>query len=88
MEAKQLLTTSQILMHFDSDKPLILTCDTSPYEIGVVLSHVVDENKEKVIAYASYFLSTAECKYSQLDKEGLAIVFDVTRFHQFVYGRQ
>ena len=33
-------------------------------------------------------LSTAECKYSQLDEEALEIVFGVTRFHRFVYGRQ
>ena len=73
-EAKHLLTTSQILTHFDSDKPLVLACDASPYGVGAVLSHVVDGNKEKPIAYASRSLSTAERKYSQLDKEALAIV--------------
>ena len=26
-------------------------------------------------------------KYSQLDKEGLAIIFAVKKFHQFLYGR-
>ena len=87
-EAKHLLTTAQILTHFDSDKPLVLACDASPYGVEAVLSHVVDGNKEKPIAYASHSLSTAERKYSQLDKEALAIVFGVTRFHQFVYGRQ
>ena len=30
-------------------------------------------------------MSTAEKKYSQLDKEGLAMV--VKKFHQFLYGR-
>ena len=87
-EAKHLLTVAQILTHFESDKPLVLACDTSPYGVGAVLSHIVDGNKEKPIAYASRSLSTAECNYSQLDKEALAIVFGVTRFHQFVYGRQ
>ena len=52
------------------------------------MSHVVDRNKEQPIAYALHSLSTAERKYSQLDKAALAIVFGVTRFHQFVYGRQ
>ena len=33
-------------------------------------------------------MSTAEHKYFQLDKEALAIASGVTRFHQFVYGRQ
>ena len=87
-EAKQLLTSSQILTHFDSNKPLILACDASPWGVGAVLSHVVEGDKEKPIAYASRSLSSAERKYSQLDKEALAIVFGVTRFHQFVYGRQ
>ena len=49
---------------------------------------MVDGNKEQPIAYALHSLSAAEQKYSQLDKEALAIVFGVTRFHQFVYGRQ
>ena len=48
----------------------------------------MDGNKEKLIAYASCSLSTAVRKKTQLDKEALAIVFGVTRFHQFVYGRQ
>ena len=86
-EAKHLLTTSQVLTHYDSSKPLRLACDASPYGVGAVLSHVVDADKEQPIAYASRSLSAAERKYSQLDKEALAIVFGVTRFHQFVYGR-
>ena len=33
-EAKRLLTTSKILTHFDSDKPLVLACDASPMGLG------------------------------------------------------
>ena len=87
-DAKHLLTTSEVLTHLDSSKLLLLACDASPYGVGAVLSHVVDGDKEQPIAYASRSLSRAEWKYSQLDKEALAIVFGVTRFHQFVYGRQ
>ena len=32
-------------------------------------------------------LVAAERNYSQLDKEGLAIIFPVKKFHQFIYGR-
>ena len=87
-DAKHLLTTSEVLTHFDSSKPLLLACDASPYGVGAVLSHVIDGDKEQPIAYASCLLSGVERKYSQLDKEALAIVFGVTTFHQFVYGRQ
>ena len=33
------------------------------------------------------FALVAERKYSQLDKEALAIVHGVKQFHQYVYGR-
>lgn len=29
----------------------------------------------------------AEKKYSQLDKEGLAVIFGIKRFHNYLYGR-
>ena len=38
----------------------------------------------KPIAFASCSLTPAEKKYSQLDKEGLAIVFGVKLFHQYL----
>ena len=34
----------------------------------------------------SHTLTTAEKGYSQLEKEGLAVVFAVKRFHQYLYG--
>ena len=33
-------------------------------------------------------LTPAERNYSQLDKEGLAIVFEVKKFHQYLYGQK
>ncbi len=35
---KELLLSSDVLVHFGSTLPLILACDASPYGVGVVLS--------------------------------------------------
>ena len=45
------------------------------------------DGSDKPIYYASRSLSSAEKGYSQLDKEGLAIIFAVKKFHNFLYGR-
>ena len=46
----------------------------------------MSDNIEKPIIFASCTLSPAERKYSQLEKEALAIIFGVKRFHQYLYG--
>ena len=86
-KAKEVLSSSQVLVHFEPDKKLVVTRDASPYGVGAVLSHLSEDGIERPIYYASRSLVIAEKKYSQLDKEGLAIIFAVKKFHQFLYGR-
>ena len=43
---------------------------------------------ERPVCCASRTLNAAEMGYSQLDKEVLAIVFGVSKHHQYIYGRR
>ena len=76
-----------LLVYYDPSKELVLSCDASPYGVGAILSHIMPGGIEQPTAYASQTLSTAECNYSNLDKEALAIIFGVNKFHQYCYGR-
>uniref|UniRef100_A0A1X7V714 Uncharacterized protein n=3 Tax=Amphimedon queenslandica TaxID=400682 RepID=A0A1X7V714_AMPQE len=62
-----------LLVAFDPEKELLLLCDASPYGIGAVLAHKDLQGIECPIAYCSRFLAQAEKRYSQTDKEALAL---------------
>lgn len=84
---KKVLSSSPVLAHYDPSLQLILAVDSSPYGLGAVLLQRYGEGSERPICCASRTLNAAESNYSQLDKEALAIVFGVSRHHQYLYGR-
>ena len=85
--SKEFLKSSRLLVHFDSPRKLTLACDASKHGVGAVLSHRMDDGSEHPIEFASRTLSNAERNYSNLEREALALVFGVKKFHQYIYGR-
>ena len=67
---------------------IIIAADASDYGVGAVISHQFAGGQEKAIAHAGRALTKAEKNYGQIEKEALALVFAVRKFHRFVYGRR
>ena len=84
--SKKLLSSSELLVHFNPHLKIVLACDASSYGVGAVLAHRMPDGSERPIGYASRSLSEAEKNYSQLEREGLACVFGIKRFHQYLFG--
>ena len=72
-----------LLVHYDPTKELVLSCDATQYGVGAVLSQVYNK-LEKPVAYALF----SRKKYSQPEKEGLAIVFGIKEFYNYLSGRR
>ncbi|XP_026752395.2 uncharacterized protein K02A2.6-like [Galleria mellonella] len=86
-ELKNILTSSDTLTHYNGNEPIYVSSDASDKGVGAVLFHKIN-NVMKPVAYASRTLSDIEKRYSTIDREALGIVYAVTKFHQYLYGRK
>ena len=86
-EAIMAVTNSEAIAPFNPEEDSIITSDASSYGIGAVLSQKVD-GVEKVVCFFSRTLNEREKGWPQVQKEALAIVEAVKRFHKYIYGRK
>lgn len=87
-EAKRTLLSERVLAHYEEGRELVLSVDSSAYGLGAVLAHRYSDGSERPVSCVSRTLSAPERNYSQLDKEALAILFGVTKHHQYLFGRR
>lgn len=88
---KNMLVSSDCIMHYNPDLPIVVSVDASPVGVGAVLSHVVKVKGklvERPVMFASATLSQAQRNYAQVDREALAVVFALSKFHRFLWGRE
>ncbi|KAM0736907.1 Retrovirus-related Pol polyprotein from transposon 17.6 [Formica fusca] len=84
---KRELLKEPVLQYPNFKEPFLLTTDASGYAIGGVLSQG-QIGKDLPISYISRTLNEAEGRYSTIEKECLAVVYCVTYFRHYLYGRK
>lgn len=84
---KDLLSNPPCLSYPNPHDTFILDTDASDIAVGAVLSQLQD-NKEKVICYASHVLMKPQRKYCTTRKELLAVVKFCRHFRHYLLGRR
>lgn len=85
---KKILSGPLVVGHYNPDDEIYIAADASAYGIGARIYHRFPNGQEQVIAYASKKLEAAQTNYGQIEKEALALVFAITKFHQYLFGHE
>ena len=79
---KMSLMKAPVLKYFSEKEPVTLQCDSSEKGIGACLFQ-----PNRPVLYHSRALTQSEINYAQIEKELLAVVSAVGKFHTYIYGR-
>ena len=78
---KDELTSSRVMTYFDPTKSIDIYVDASPVGLCAILTQ-----NDKVLAYGSRALKDVETRYSQTEREMLAVVWAAEHYHLYVFG--
>ena len=77
---KEEIANATTLAYYDVNRPVTLTCDASQSGLGAACIQ-----DHKVVSFASRAMTDAEKRYSQIEKELLAVRFACNRFRDYVF---
>ena len=80
-QVKEAVISDTTLRYFDPSLPVTIQVDASQVGLGAALLQ-----NGKPVAFASKALTETECRYANMEREMLAAIFRVERFHTYVYG--
>ena len=82
-QLKSALSSDTVMTYFDPNRNTEIIVDASPVGLaGIMLQN------GKVVCYASKSLTETEKRYSQTEKENLAIVWAIEHWHIYLFGHK
>ena len=86
-KAKQLIASAPVLAYYDLRKPIILQTVVSDYAVGGALLQPNNKGYLQPVAFNSSSMNPTEQRYSQVEKECLAICHTFQKFDHWLYGK-
>ena len=87
-KVKEILSSFPVVQLPDFKKSFVVRSDASADGIGAVLLQQGHDGLLHPILYASRKLLDREKRYSTIERECLALVWAVDKFHRYIFGRQ
>jgi len=92
-QAKELVSQAPCVRYFDVNAPLVLQADAFDYGLGAAFLQPATHSANSTAilwqleAYSSSSLSPTEQRYTQIEKETVAIVHTFNKFDQLLFGK-
>ncbi|XP_043471652.1 uncharacterized protein K02A2.6-like [Leptopilina heterotoma] len=86
VDLKKSLSEIPTLGYYNPNDKTRIIADASPVGLGAILIQF-DSSGPRVISYGHKSLTDVEKRYSQTEKEALALVWAMEHFHMYLYGK-
>ena len=81
---KKLITSDTCMAHPDLEKQFFIHVDASGVGLGAILTQLDDDNKHRVVEYASCALNRAQSRQSNTVREALGVMWALTHFKYYI----
>ena len=86
-QIREALTNAPTLAYFNENHETEIFVDASPVGLGAILTQKSRNGERHTIAYGSRALTAVESRYSQTEREALAVVWACEHFNIYIYGK-
>ena len=83
---KENLSNDKTMSYFNPSHTTYVLVDAAPNGLGAILCQKDQNMKDYTIAYASRALTDVESRYSQTEREALAVVWACEHYHLYLFG--
>lgn len=83
---KRMVASNACMASYNPELPTLVSADASSFGLGAVLLQEQQTGERRAVAFASRALTTAEQRYSQIEKEALGVSWAIERFEEFLRG--
>ena len=85
---KELLTNAETMAYYNPKAETKIIVDASPTGLGAILTQKQQNGDWRPVSYGSRALTDVESRYSQTEREALAVLWACLHYHYYIFNRE